>query len=312
MFASALSTVENLSVIDPCNRTGKISIPASFVSVTKGVSDFLKHGGNPPPDVKDLSLCLLFQKGRCNAGSRCNQVHAAPEYVTQVRARALAARSCCAEHGDVHSQMLGESSRQVIVTKDSSTEVFSLTNFGATPALESLLARSRNGKVRVQGSRLCRLHLKGSCKFGRDCKNIHLCPDAKPVHELPEPIRDIAPLRSDPPALGLAFRAVDINARTNDGAGAPSVHLPCDHSANSSAADVDLGATASRDVTPMLVLSIMSEFQSMRREPEADPLDIMDDDSNTSAASAIDFGAFVDDLVRCGDVEPMASPQWIA
>uniref|UniRef100_A0A7S1PQ78 C3H1-type domain-containing protein n=1 Tax=Neobodo designis TaxID=312471 RepID=A0A7S1PQ78_NEODS len=316
MFANALSTVDALSVIDPCNRTGKITIPASFVTVTKGVSDYLKHGGNPPPDVKDLSLCLLYQKGRCNAGSRCNQVHAAPEFVSEIRARASSSKSCCAAHGDVHSSHL-DHAKHVAVVKDGSVEVFPLTSFATTPSLETALSRARNGQARVQSSRLCRLHLKGSCKFGRDCKNIHLCPSATPERNAPQ-------FDSAPPALGMAFRSVDITDRCTGPAGTgataatsttASAYIAYDCSAatrvDSDAHRLPTGASAC-DVTPLSVLSIMSEFNSMRGDAEADPLDIMDDDSSGSVGSAIDFGAFVDGLVRCGDVEPMASPQWIA
>jgi hypothetical protein len=317
MFASALSTADHLNVIDPCNRTGKISIPASFVTVTKGVSDYLKHGGTPPPDVKDLSLCLLYQKGRCNAGNRCNQVHAAPEFVSQIRARSLSACSCCAAHGDVHSRDLQAGSRHVLVTKDGEHTLYSLADFAMTPSLETAMTRARSGPIRVQATRLCRLHLKGGCKFGRDCKNVHLCPNAKPLPQV-QPMVHAEPVAA-PPSLGLAFRAVDTCASVHT---APSgAYLPGDISTNTSVSDIadSIVDTASRttvpaaaaDVTPMSVLSIMSEFNSIRREAD-DPLDIMDDDSNGSVVSSIDFGAFVDGLVQCGQVEPMASPQWIA
>jgi hypothetical protein len=326
MSASAISTVDSLSVIDPCNRTGKISIPASFVSVTKGVSDYLKHGGNPPPDVKDLSLCLLYQKGRCNAGDRCNQVHAEPDFVAQVRARALAVRSCCAAHGDVHSHGI-DANRTVAVSKDGVVNVYSLADFAMTPSLDTALTRARAGTIRVQSTRLCRLHLNGSCKFGRDCKNIHICPAARPqtVTEArpaePTAVQTPAPV---PPALGLAFRAVNINQRCADDAatvGSASCYAPCDTSANTSASDFGEHGVGPRalssapvDVMPLSVLSIMDEFNSMtgcHPHDAHDPLDIIDDDSASSAVDAMDFGAFVDCLVRCGQGEPMASPQWI-
>lgn len=303
MFAAA--SVQTLSVIDPCNRTGKINIPTTYVTETKGVTDFLRYAGNPPPEAKDLSLCLLFQKGRCNAGNRCNQVHATPEFVEQLRARANSVKSCCARHGDVHSEALDAHRGVVVLSEDGLSKHYTLADFAFTPALELAVKRTRAGAVRVQATRVCRLHSRGSCKFGRDCKNVHLCPRAVELESfeskssvvvmptVPMPVT----VASNPPALGLAFRAVPVCC---DAVGASDVSV---------SGDYGMDASASRSVPHLSILSIMSEFKSMRAE-DADPLELLDNESSYSSVVSGDFDAFVDALVEY-DVEPMASPQWL-
>jgi hypothetical protein len=291
------------SVIDPCNRTGKINIPGCYMSETKGVTDFIECGGNPPPGTKDLSLCLLFQKGRCHAGSRCNQVHASVEFINSVRSASLAGKTCCARHGDLHSTSIDEA-RTVIVTGEDGDRQFQLRDFGFTASLEVALKRAR-GPVRVQGTRLCRLHLRGGCKFGRDCKNVHLCSLATPL-EAPAAVSKPAPV---PAPLGTGFRALDISNRCES---VNTSRIEADASFN------DASSIASRSVSehsadwgvkPLSVLSLtgLEAFQGMRAE--SDPLDL-DEAANECSLTAKDLAAFVDALV---EYEPaaMSSPQWL-
>jgi len=61
---------------------------------------------------------------------------------------------------------------------------------------------------------------------------------------------------------------------------------------------------------PLSILSIMDEFNSIRRgcDDEIDPLDLPDHTS--SCSSGPDFDALVDALVHLPN-EPVASPQWL-
>jgi hypothetical protein len=270
------------------------------------VTDFLEYKGNPPPGAKDLSLCLLFQKGRCHAGARCNQVHASIDFINDVRERALAGKSCCARHGDVHSTSL-DSPKPVIVTSDEGDRQFALNDFAITPALEGLLKRAR-GPLRVQSSRLCRLHLRGGCKFGRDCKNIHLCHTASPC-ETPA----TAPKTEILPApLGTAFRALDISNRCESVVNSRrSSHH--EHTASlSEASSVRSPSEHSADwCMPLSVLSFTSGLQNFQgmRPVESDPLDI--DEAATECSMTVkDLAAFVDALVEI-EPEEMVSPQWL-
>jgi hypothetical protein len=180
-----------IHVIDPLNRTGKVAIPAHHVTETKGLDDYKAAAAKR--EAKDFSLCLLFQKGRCNAGTRCHQIHASPEYVTELRAQAAANKNCCAEHGDVHSAGFCHASQTVTVVSmphhggggaahgaDLLEEKrYTLSCFARTAALDSILRSVKQLDIRIPSSKLCRLHQMRRCKFGKDCKNIHLCPDAE-------------------------------------------------------------------------------------------------------------------------------------
>jgi len=168
-----------LDVIDPCNRTGKISIPMQHVVGTKGVSDF--HSNPAKRDGKELSLCLLFQKGRCNAGSKCHQVHADPEFVTSLREKALSAKNCCAAHGDVHSTGFSSVATTVTIYAGDDEHCYSLMSFARTAFLDGILRSAATKGARAPLSKVCRLHSQSRCKFGKDCKNIHLCSSACPI-----------------------------------------------------------------------------------------------------------------------------------
>lgn len=169
----------SIDVIDPCNRTGKINVPMKHVFETRGVVD---HQRNPTKrDVKDLSLCLLFQKGRCNAGARCHQVHVDVDFVCKLRDEAATAKNCCATHGDIHSTGYLQMSKDIyVLDAKGSRQTYAITSFGRTTALDNTMRRA-NGTPSVTVAKICRLHTQGRCKFGKDCKNIHLCPNAKPV-----------------------------------------------------------------------------------------------------------------------------------
>ena len=171
MFASSFE------VIDPCNRTGKITVPLRLIEETRGVMEFQHAPQNR--DIKDLSLCLLFQQGRCKAGLRCHQVHADPSYVASLRQQAACGSTCCAAHGDMHSLNFKQSSQHVKVAAPGEEPAFyPLTAFGRTAAMDAFIRNANGGYVQVSVNKVCRLHSQGRCKFGKDCKNIHLCPRA--------------------------------------------------------------------------------------------------------------------------------------
>lgn len=131
--------------------------------------------------VRDLSLCLLFQRGQCKAGSKCHQIHADPNYISSLREQAAAGSNCCATHGDMCSAGFLQLNRSVaIVDSTGAGMAYPLSCFGRTQLLDHLL-RQAGGTCRVPASKICRLHTQGRCKFGRDCKNVHLCRTAAPT-----------------------------------------------------------------------------------------------------------------------------------
>lgn len=167
-----------VEVIDPLNRTGKVAIPSHLVHDTKGFTEY--HSSASKRETKDYSLCLLFQKGRCNAGAHCHQIHACPEHVTKLREQAAACRHCCAEHGDMHSHGYNDATHTVVIADAAtgSERHFPLAAFARTGCLDAVLRSVKASEVRIPSNKLCRLHSQMRCKFGKDCKNVHLCPDA--------------------------------------------------------------------------------------------------------------------------------------
>lgn len=301
------NTPSSLSVIDPCNRTGKIVIPMEYVVETRGVLDHLRYAAmphcTPPPAVKDLSLCLLFQKGRCNAGARCNQVHADPLFIDHLRAVAASTKSCCARHGDVHSVNFAVDTVVALSHEDGSEQLFSLVDFARTGALDNALRRAKQqgGVPRVLASRICRLSQRGSCKFGKDCKNIHLCAHAAPVMA--------APTMAPPPLTNWSSRSSSHNSC--DSSSVTIAPSSVDSSFTVSALGITNRALEESTTLKVLDLSALTAsdacFQSMRY----DPLELPTlEDESTCASSVTDFEAFVDALVDCG-ASTMASPQWM-
>lgn len=177
MHASAAAF--SIDIIDPLNRTGKINVPSQLVLETRGLQEYLESAVSMQP--KDFSLCLLFQRGSCRGGSRCHQIHVNPSFVESLREKARAARTCCAVHGDVHSGGFVDCSTVITLLRDGEEERYALSAFGRTAALDNQLrVHHRTGAdIRLPATRLCRLHLSSRCKFGKDCKNIHLCPEAE-------------------------------------------------------------------------------------------------------------------------------------
>jgi len=212
-----------LDVIDPCNRTGKISIPMQHVVGTKGVSDF--HSNPAKRDGKELSLCLLYQKGRCNAGSKCHQVHADPEFVSSLRDKALAAKNCCAAHGDVHSTGFVGVHTTVTIYSGDDEQCYSLASFARTSFLDGILRSSNSTKgPRVPASKICRLHSQSRCKFGKDCKNIHLCCNARSIDPMATRAAAAPPAAVDV-SCGLSVKSSEESTPRESPKGAP---LPLD------------------------------------------------------------------------------------
>jgi hypothetical protein len=167
-----VSSTAVLSVIDPQNRTGKIQIPLSHVFETKGKTEAIRVHNQ-----KDLSLCLLFQNGKCNVGGKCHQIHADVEFVRKLRVIATQSSTCCAKHGDVQSKDLTANDRTVLVTSPSGTHVpLPARSFAMTQGLTALLASRGNMTITLQ--RVCRLHQQNRCKYGRDCRHMHMCREA--------------------------------------------------------------------------------------------------------------------------------------
>eukprot|EP00906_Rhabdomonas_costata_P004896 RCo007342 len=177
-----------ISVIDPqLKQFGRLWLPIAKLLPTNGLA---RHrSGHPYPP----SLCLLFQKQRCHAGEQCNQIHADVEFIAAARValQGITYSNCCHQHGDLPStrrdfQGLCQTMRVSFVAGDgvtkfpiSSGEV-AVTAFWNkwieenTTAMGSSAHRTTT-EVTITPADICYLHQRSSCKYGVDCKHVHVC-----------------------------------------------------------------------------------------------------------------------------------------
>eukprot|EP01012_Entosiphon_sulcatum_P037669 TRINITY_DN4846_c0_g1_i1.p1 TRINITY_DN4846_c0_g1~~TRINITY_DN4846_c0_g1_i1.p1 ORF type:complete len:669 (-),score=84.94 TRINITY_DN4846_c0_g1_i1:1584-3563(-) len=182
-FAGGDATM-GLHVIDPANRSGKIWIPREAI--------FDTAGSRESPLSKDHSLCMLFQKGRCNGGTRCHQIHASRDLVAQLRAQSASTTTCCAFHGDVASnepafaKLFGyysvdeNGAHQVnttrMLTLQHTVVHIKKDRMSRTIALDLIIAKNnKQSPPFFPVTKVCGLHQKKKCYYGKDCKHIHIC-----------------------------------------------------------------------------------------------------------------------------------------
>jgi len=170
-------------LIDPTFRGGLIDVPISKTLDTKGRADFMKGTLQ-----KDLSLCCLFQRGRCSLQERCHQIHVDTQYMASVRQQNSQIVSCCRRCKDSASLTssavsffacyFGASHRTVTVNAAPGADKRVDADLLAfTTGLESWLCDEAKGDPTavISTRKVCRLHLGGRCKYGKDCKYVHLC-----------------------------------------------------------------------------------------------------------------------------------------
>eukprot|EP01064_Diplonema_japonicum_P029860 TRINITY_DN4924_c6_g1_i1.p1 TRINITY_DN4924_c6_g1~~TRINITY_DN4924_c6_g1_i1.p1 ORF type:complete len:351 (+),score=83.48 TRINITY_DN4924_c6_g1_i1:67-1053(+) len=162
-----------IQVIDPANRTGKVQIPFDVTCDTVGRAEWLNGEGETK---KDVSLCMLYQQRRCNAGHKCNQIHAEKAFIAKLRQEAdLQNTRCCPYHDGKE----GLSTTKVIKLQTQNGAVHEVHQnlLSRTTTLDMLLAK-KDSVVVISTTRICRLQQRNCCKYGKDCKNVHLCREA--------------------------------------------------------------------------------------------------------------------------------------
>eukprot|EP00906_Rhabdomonas_costata_P027981 RCo039715 len=174
----------SVPVIDPKMKAfGRVWLPQSWIYPSSGLARF--RMGHPYPP----SLCLLFQSDRCQAGLMCNQIHASRSHVSAIRAflRSSKCTNCCLRHGDLPSarsdfRTLCHKLKVMVVSENNTlcvsfpSNMVAMTAFWA-PMLEALETNpgAPLPTVLVTPSLICNLHQHSSCRFGLDCKHVHLC-----------------------------------------------------------------------------------------------------------------------------------------
>jgi len=132
-----------------------------------------------PEDGLAPHLCLRFQTGECRSGPSCPQRHLDPTYMAALRDSLAGTHfsDCCLLHGNIASlrpdfrRLLSHT--PVLITVDSEFEVgiprahdvIAVTSFWH----QYLTDRDPRVPVTFNSVRICRLHQRQACKFGRDC-----------------------------------------------------------------------------------------------------------------------------------------------
>lgn len=148
----------------------------SVITHTSGVDRY--HSNHP----HSPSLCMLFQRGRCNAGQQCNQIHVDRPYAAAIRQllHTTPLNNCCDEHGDIASQdskFVAEFAHTPFVELRSEgypSIRLSRTKIGRT----EFWARVHKGRGKglfFTPDRVCTLHQRHQCTYGPECKNAHVC-----------------------------------------------------------------------------------------------------------------------------------------
>eukprot|EP00668_Euglena_longa_P010407 GGOE01012601.1.p1 GENE.GGOE01012601.1~~GGOE01012601.1.p1 ORF type:complete len:495 (-),score=83.86 GGOE01012601.1:2499-3953(-) len=167
-----------LPVIDPeLKHLGRFWIDLRKIIKTYGLARYQTNHPHPP------SLCLLYQEGRCNAGAKCNQIHVKRSHMKNLHKAIYAQQvtNCCVEHGDLGAgrqdirTFLLE--HQVEVKLQDGTIVpippnhIAITNHWERCLVTCLPAAT----ITVPSTRICNLHQQNECRYGVDCRNVHIC-----------------------------------------------------------------------------------------------------------------------------------------
>ena len=165
---------------------------------------------------KEVSLCCLYQKGRCHAHDKCHQIHVDTGFMRAIRQQNAHIISCCRHCRDTASLSgqaisffathFGDSSEVKIVCQDGSFNKVPVERVAMTTGL-SIHVDSEGAPTQLPAKKMCRLHLRGACKYGKDCKNIHVCTKlgervlSPPSSPVPEPRQSDAHPSTPTPAV---------------------------------------------------------------------------------------------------------------
>eukprot|EP00667_Euglena_gracilis_P003815 EG_transcript_3829 len=173
----------SLPVIDPMlKHFGRVWINMKYVEHTGAVRRWICRDSHQP------SLCMLFQRGRCSAGTKCNQAHVNVQHMEDVRHLLLSIpfSNCCFEHGDLASRREAfrvTVKRHPIELKRMGQLIPVPANCIAVTAFWDRFIKAEKTKasqdpervIRFPWQRVCRLHQSDGCRYGVDCNNVHLC-----------------------------------------------------------------------------------------------------------------------------------------
>ena len=187
-----------MPVIDPEGpNTGvyTIFLPWEAVYFTQGFQRLLKRK-KPHP-----SLCMLYQRGKCRASVKCNQVHAHLAVVADLRGQGQ--HDCCLSHGDTPSNdqnflftYLLQKGDFLLTLASKKKVPVPWEKLARTACMDKMLEKKGDPSkpLKFGTSYVCRLHQDEKCRYGQDCHHMHVCREfwSKLVEEHPSLQKDLA------------------------------------------------------------------------------------------------------------------------
>lgn len=174
LFQPAPSTVP---VIHPSFKAlGRIWVPWPVLSHTSGLDRVLHNHPHAP------SLCVLYQTGKCFSREKCNQIHVERQWASTVwhALEQAAVYNCCRSCGDLpsvtHELFGGPRGPPDLSLRVPGVPPFAIPvqQIAATRFWQRFLAEDRH-HLYFAPDRICILHQQNTCKYGVECKNVHLC-----------------------------------------------------------------------------------------------------------------------------------------
>jgi hypothetical protein len=161
----------------------KMAVPWHKCYVTKGLQNAIEH----MQKKNHLStLCKFFtDTATCPYGPTCFKIHVHADYVEKVRtALQNGATPCCGAHNDEYTKEVLTSvphlnTTRLVEFEDGRVIPVPVKCLSLTYALEPMpeyAQATAAWRTRViPSSRICRLHLQGTCKWHKDCSQVHIC-----------------------------------------------------------------------------------------------------------------------------------------
>eukprot|EP00756_Hemistasia_phaeocysticola_P027850 Hpha_TRINITY_DN16143_c5_g1::TRINITY_DN16143_c5_g1_i1::g.6926::m.6926 len=163
-----------LRVSDPATKQ-KLQLPFRLTDATNGRA--LYFANLYRQDRRESHLCMLFQKGKCRSGARCNQVHADRDHIARIRQVFFSANGRTKEDAD--EPLTHQRSLEVVVSDPynrASKIVIPFSKTKDTLGRRAFLALSRTAKpaAPLPNYDLCAtFSLSGACAMGAACPQIH-------------------------------------------------------------------------------------------------------------------------------------------
>ncbi|KAJ9466050.1 hypothetical protein DIPPA_14925 [Diplonema papillatum] len=151
---------------DPGNRVTVIRVPFASTFETQGREAHVREEARGR--FRQISICILFHRGKCRSNRRCRQLHVDPAVIDKLRDET--AGPCCFVHGtckrpDANGEVI------VIELQNGARRAFDRSFFSPTRGLQEFVKKDEA----VPEDHVCCLNKLSRCKWGSRCANVHFC-----------------------------------------------------------------------------------------------------------------------------------------